>query len=436
MSSSTNGYNWAIAFRISVGGQRLRVDTPVPKIPEVVKQEPRQRPNLRVLMLDPAGSSVQVTHNLSNHLGKLGCTVHVFTAPHWMRAVGDCQRGSYRARIVFYRGTQLRSYAAVSRAATYFWRCVRLVQHIAAMLVVSSRARNFDLVHTQTLSVPLLDYIFLRMMARHTPLVCTVHELVPHNSKLRRLTGAALSAIYRTARLLFVYTDYTRNRLVTELGIAAEKIVTIPHGSTEHMLQLAGAPRRTEPEMPIVLFIGGIRRDKGLDILMQAAWHLRRKVPSFKIQVAGAPGFDLTTINRLITELGIQDLVEFRLGYVPEREFAAYLSNATVVALPYRRIEQSGVAIAACTFGKAIVATRCGGVEELVTSAGNGLLVPVDDPVALAEALALLLTDDEKRRRFEARSHNYTREILAWEPIAAQTLAGYQTVLKQSPNSK
>jgi hypothetical protein len=54
-------------------------------------------------------------------------------------------------------------------------------------------------------------------------------------------------------------------------------------------------------------------------------------------------------------------VVDFRLGYLAEQAFADYVSRATVVALPYRRIEQSGVAIAACTFGKAIVATRCGG---------------------------------------------------------------------------
>jgi glycosyltransferase involved in cell wall biosynthesis len=405
-----------------------------PRRAEMSKQPgPSARP-LRVLMLDAAGSSVQVTHNLANHLGELGCEVEVFTAPHWLRAVSACQPGSYRTRVVFYRGTQFQSYEARSAVAKHFWRIVRLIQHAAAMRAIYSMARHFDVVHTQILPVPLLDYFCLRLIARHTPVVCTVHELVPHGSRLQRFTGEVLKAIYRRASLLFVYTNHTRDRLVRQLGIAANKIVRIPHGNLEHMVELKGSTSYSEQPVPVILFIGGIRRDKGLDILIRAAGHLRKRVRSFKVCVAGTPGFDLSTIRKLVADLELQDLVDFHLGYLPEREFADYLSTATVVALPYRRIEQSGVAIAACTFGKAIVATRCGGVEELVTAARNGLLVPVDDPVALAEALAVLLVDHEKRRLFESRSFEYAREALSWEPIARQTTTGYRAAISARQN--
>jgi glycosyltransferase involved in cell wall biosynthesis len=382
---------------------------------------------LKVLILDPSASSVNSTYSLANHLSKLGCEVSVFTAPHWLRSVGSCSSHAYQTRIVFSRGTQIRSYEARSSAARLAWRVVRLAQHVWAMLGVCCVARKFDVIHTQIFFVPLLDYLAFRFMARHTPVVCTVHELVPHGSTFRRLTGMAFRAIYRLARVLFVYTDHTRDRLVSEYGIAADRIVRIPHGNAEYLLELKpDSSRCPAVQAPVILFLGGIRLDKGLDVLIRAAWHLRKQLPSFKVDIAGSPGFDITEVRSLVAELGLQDLVEFRLAFLKESEFAAHLSRATVVALPYRRIEQSGIAIAACTFGKAIVATRCGGLEELVNAAGNGLLVPVDDPVAFAEALAMLLLDEKKRKVCELNAANYARTALAWQPIALKTIASYE----------
>lgn len=382
-------------------------------------------------MLEPAASSVQVTHNLCNHLVKVGCEVHVFTAPRWLLTTSALGKGTpYHLHICFYRRTQLRSYQAQTALASLFWRLIRLAQHVWAMIAISLGASAFDVVHTQILPVPCFDYFCLRFIARRTPVVCTVHELVPHSSKYRRLTGAFFLRIYRDARLLFVYTDYTRNRLV-QLGIAPEKILKIPHGNLEHLLTLKQPPASAAASdaPPVVLFIGGIRQDKGLDTLIKATAHLRQKIGNLKLQVAGAPGPHIGGILKLVQDLNLQDVIDFRLGYLTEQEFADYLGQATVVALPYRRIEQSGVAIAACTFGKAIVATRSGGVAELVTEAGNGLLVPMDDSISFAEALKLLLRDENKRRLFELRSAEYAQGTLSWGPIAAKTVEAYRVAI-------
>jgi glycosyltransferase involved in cell wall biosynthesis len=381
-------------------------------------------------MLDPAGSSAQVSHSLCKHLSELGCDVHVFTAPHWLRVSGA--NTTYRKRICFYRGTQMRSYNAQNAVYRMFWRIVRLMQHVWAMISICVIARKFDVVHTQILPLPAFDYFCLRVIAHRTPVVCTVHELVPHQSKYRRFTGACFGAIYRLARVLFVYTEYTGNRLVAELDIPREKVLKVPHGSLERLLDMKPNPVPSpSDEPPVVLFVGNIRADKGVDILIKAASYLRGKVPSFRLQIAGTPGIDVTALRDSALELGLQDCVEFHLGFLPEQEFAAYLSRATVVALPYRRIEQSGVAIAACTFGKAIVATRCGGLEELITEADNGLLVPIDDPIAFAEALATLILDGERRKACERRSKEYADTTLSWAPIASKTVAGYRIAMGQ-----
>jgi glycosyltransferase involved in cell wall biosynthesis len=381
-------------------------------------------------MLDPAGSSAHVSHSLCNHLSELGCDVHVFTAPHWLRVSGSTT--AYQKNICFYLGTQMRSYDARNAVYRMFWCIVRLMQHVWAMVSICVIARKFDVVHTQILPLPAFDYLCLRLIAHRTPVVCTVHELVPHRSKYRRFAGACFGAIYRLARVLFVYTEYTGNKLVAELGVPREKVLRVPHGSLEGLLETGPNPTpSSSEEPPVVLFVGNIRADKGLDTLIKAASCLRGKVPSFRLQIAGTPGIDVAALHDSAMELGLESFVEFHPGYLPEREFARYLSRATVVALPYRRIEQSGVAIAACTFGKAMVATRCGGLEELITEADNGLLVPIDDSIAFAEALATLILDGEKRRACERRSKHYADTTLSWKPIALKTVAGYGIAMGQ-----
>lgn len=386
------------------------------------------RVGLKILMLDPSGSSVNSTHNLCNHLAQLNCEIEVYTAPHWLRITGDEQKGAYRKRIAFYRGTQLRSYGARTAVAKFSWRVFRLFQHLFAMLKICWIASEFDIVHTQILPVPVLDFLCLWVISKRTSVISTVHELVPHGSRFRKLTGLAFKNIYRLASVLFVFADCTRDRLISECDIPVQRIVKIPHGNAEHMLAYKEASSANAAP-PTILFLGGIRLDKGLDVLLQAAAILYKKFPDFKVQVAGTPGFDMTAIHNLISSLGLDGHVHLHLGFVPEPTFAKYLQEATVVALPYRRIEQSGIAVAACTFGKAIVATRCGGLEELVSEAGNGLLVPIDDPVTFADALFVLLTDSDRRRACEARSAAYANEVLSWNSIASKTLTAYQSTV-------
>lgn len=383
-------------------------------------------------MLDPSGSSVQVTHNLCNYLAEQGCQVDVFTGPHWRRAEKTSPVVRYQSHVTFYKRTQLRSYAARGFPNRLFWKMMRLGSHAWSMLRIWLLARRFDVVHVQFLPLPVFDYLCLRFISGRAPVVCTVHEVVPHDARFRRMSAFVFRAIYRHARILFAHTEATQTKLIHDYGIDPSRIVRIEHGNLEHLLDPTVQYNGNSRSHPLtILFLGQIRRDKGLDVLVEAAAMLRQRVPAFRLQIVGAPGFDLSSIRRQIQERGLEDLVEFHLAYVSDPEFAKYLMNATVVALPYRRIEQSGVAVAACTLGKAIVATRCGGLQEMVEQAGNGLLVPIDDACALAEALETVLTDPEKRSFFEASSTRYAQTVLSWKPIAEKTVSGYRAAINQ-----
>jgi len=383
---------------------------------------------IKVLMLDPPASVCAVTHNLCNALADLGCEVHVFTGPDWTQSAGRCATRKYQLRIAFYRDARLAHAAARSRIARLFWRGARAISHLWAMAKLWTVIRQFDVIHVQWLPVPELDLVWLWLVSKRAPVFYTVHNQLPHHGRATLRIPLLWLLLYRIPRTLFVHTHHTALGLVDRFGVSPERIVEIRHGNMQHLLELRPSVEPTRPAAAgeaVILILGQIRPEKGLDVLLRAADYLRRRVPNFRVLVVGRPMVDMRPYFELVQRLGLSGVVEFRLGYIEEDALPAWLERATVVALPYRAIDQSGIAVAACTLGKALVATRCGGLEELVRDADNGILVPVDDAQRLAAAIGDVLCDEGRRRRYEANSLKYARETLSWQPIAETTLATY-----------
>ncbi len=384
---------------------------------------------MNVLMVNPSFSGGGYTHNLCNALVDAGCHVELYTGPHFLRASRGWARIAYVPRIRFYRWTQLRSYR--SRRARHLWRALRLGGHLWAMTRLLAESSRFDVVHLHFPPLPQLDAWWMAALARRVRLVHTVHNLFPHDAPRTPTLEHALQRIYRSCHALIVHTDFTARGLQLEFGIEPRKIVHLPHGNLSQFLDQRGAPspqalRLEHAGTPLVLMFGELRPTKGVDVLLRAAALLKSRGLPFRVLIAGMSGPAAEPSLALARQLELGGTVEFRIGYIEEEQVPAYFAAASVVALPYRAIDQSGVAVAAATLGRAIVATRVAGLAELVEGAKNGLLVPVDDPAALADALERVLTNPALRQEFETNSRRYAATALAWGPIAERTLAVYR----------
>jgi glycosyltransferase involved in cell wall biosynthesis len=237
--------------------------------------------------------------------------------------------------------------------------------------------------------------------------------------------------IFRLSKILIAHSKYVRDGLISEFGIEPAKIVEVPLGNMSHLLAFRKSRHENSNQagsLPVVLFFGQIRENKGLDIMIEALPLVVGKIPNVKLQVVGFPVVNMKSYYDMARSLGIMSHIDFRLGYVEENEIPAYFESASVVALPYKTIGQSGVAVAACTFGKAIVATRCGGLVELVEEAKNGILVPVGDSASLAEAISKILLDGGLRKTYEKNSRVYAETQLSWSLIADKTIELYKEV--------
>jgi glycosyltransferase involved in cell wall biosynthesis len=148
---------------------------------------------------------------------------------------------------------------------------------------------------------------------------------------------------------------------------------------------------------PIIVNVGTLRRVKGQDVLLEAFARLRESFPSARLRLVG-DGNDRDALTARAERLGVRDRVVF-CGWCDREEVRRLLKTSTVFAYPSRS-EGFGLALLeAMAAGLPVVATRVGGIPDVVASSNSAQLVPPESPGALADALAGLLSDSDRRRR-------------------------------------
>jgi len=403
----------------------------------------RRHRGLRVLMLNPSSGAPAYTHNLCDALVHAGCEVELFTSPQFARASRCWREITYTPRIAFYRRTQQPSYHA-GRLTRPAWQLLRLAGHLTSLARLTRAVGRYDVLHLHFPPVVPVDARWLQLIRQRIPVVLTVHNLWPHRSRRDARDRQRLQRLYHACHQLIAHTEDTVLGLIDEFGVPPEHIARIPHGNFR---QFRNQARVSVPGLdnlaartPTILMFGELRPSKGADVLLRAAATLRNRGLVFRVVLAGAPYAptppycDLPReLRDLAHELDIEDRVMFHFRYVEEEEVPSFLEAASVVALPYRAIDQSGAAIAALTMGRPIVATRIAGLAELVERGECGLLAAVDDVESLASALERLLTDDGLRQRCATNARRYADTALAWEPIAERTIEVYRKAATASP---
>jgi glycosyltransferase involved in cell wall biosynthesis len=156
---------------------------------------------------------------------------------------------------------------------------------------------------------------------------------------------------------------------------------------------------RTAPaEQPTIVFAGRLVREKGVEVLLRAIAKVVAQVPEVQLLVAGM-GPEQERLARLAASLGLSSHVSW-LGHLSQPEMERRFAGAWVQVVPSLWAEPFGmVAAEAMMRGTAVVATRAGGLVEIVQDEVTGLLVPPGDVEALAGALLRLVRDPERVER-------------------------------------
>ena len=164
----------------------------------------------------------------------------------------------------------------------------------------------------------------------------------------------------------------------------------------------------------VILFFGYVRPYKGLRDLLEAL-RVARGDAWDQLYVVGEFYEPRDRYDAALQDPALQGKVKVVDRYVPNEEVADYFAAADLVALPYRSATGSGIAQIAFGAGVPVIATRTGGLEEVVEEGVSGLLVPPSDPRALARAIERYFGEDLGPRLREGVAA--ARGCFTWEAL-------------------
>ncbi len=211
---------------------------------------------------------------------------------------------------------------------------------------------------------------------------------------------------------------------LAEKGINPNKITVLGAGvAVEELAKADGRSWRTAHQLadePIIAFVGQQVAHKGIDTLLQAMPDIWQQLPAARLVIAGKPTSYSQTIRTLLADLPEAQRPHVLLLDSPaEVEKNGLLAACDVLALPSRH-ESFGMVLAeAWACRKPVVGGRVGGVAALVDDEEDGLLVPVSDAEALAQALLRLLQNPALRHKMGAAGQKKVESRYTWAAVTA-----------------
>jgi glycosyltransferase involved in cell wall biosynthesis len=379
----------------------------------------------RVVMVEfpPAGGLFQFAVQLGEGLARRGHDVDVLTGP----------RPELRSREPHCRISPVLAtwHPHDEKPPPAWWRKLRRVvragQHVLAWVQVVAllAVRRPDVVMWSAWRFP-VDGWGVQVVRRVLPnaqLVMVAHEPRPlveqggGDGAAYRDSGLltrALAGAYAVVDHVHVLGEQTR-RVLLDTWPTRATVTVIPHG--DERIYPADSVKPVSGTGPDVLTFGTITAYKGIAVLLDAWPHVTARVPEATLRVVGplSADIDATDLDRRARAVGAQ----VHTGYVAVEDVPTVFDPARVVALPYLRSSQSGVAHLAQTFRRPVVASRVGDIPAVVNDGVTGLLVEPGDPVALANALVELLGDPGLAERLGDAGERLLAAGSSWDEVAA-----------------
>jgi glycogen synthase len=196
--------------------------------------------------------------------------------------------------------------------------------------------------------------------------------------------------------------------------------------------ELAPAPLPWAP--PVLLFVGRLHPQKGIETLLEAFARLAPHRPELSLILAGG-GPLREALEQRAAALGIAERARF-VGWVTPELVQPLMNQATIVVMPSRDEGLPLVGLQAAELARPLVATAAGGLADLVHHERTGLRVPVDDDAALAAALDRLLGDPALAERLGRAAREHVLRDFSWEACVNGYAELYQRLVQAWPAAR
>jgi glycosyltransferase involved in cell wall biosynthesis len=317
--------------------------------------------HMRVVLVGPTsphrGGIVHYTHSLANALSNQGIHVELLTYvrlfPRMLSHDPDPSKEPLPLT------SDVRVHRILHWGNPRSWRAAAEV------------GRGAEILHLQSWTgflAPSMGAVAEYLRKGGTRVIVTLHNIRPHE-KLHRALMPLTRRLAKRADQVIVHSPTLAQLAQARLAIPKTMLTVIPHGRYDFdRNRFDQMNARLQLRLPgdkiLLLCFGTIRDYKGIDTALEV---LALLPPKIHLVIAGEPWVSWEHYDQLIERLGIRDRVHLDLRYIPDEETEIYYRAADVCLLPYKDFEgQSGQALTAAAFGLPIVASRVGGLQDLI----------------------------------------------------------------------
>ena len=282
------------------------------------------------------------------------------------------------------------------------------------------------------------SYILELLKNLKKPLVTNLHTV---QESLNEEQARILKEICERSEFVFVMSRKSADLLVNLFGVSSDKIVFVYHGTPDVPFM---DPDFLKPQFNlegrrVILTFGLIGPGKGIEVGIEAISLIAKDFKDVAYIVLGAthPNIRLRSgeqyrdnLINLARSKGIEDNVIFYNKFVDINELTNFILLSDIYMTPNLSREQavSGTLSYAIACGKAIISTPYDYAKEMLAK-GRGLLVPYEDPHALAKYLSLLLSDQKERDKLRKNAYEFGRQMI-WKEVAKVYLQTFKHALE------
>ena len=413
---------------------------------------------MRLVIVEPRGSGgmIHYAYQLCNAMAEIGEDVMLITAkeyeldgyPHKFQVnkflnlwshIDPLQTAITSNRLDAVLRKILRSVRRVFRGIRLFAEWIKLTRYLLRL--------QPDIVQFGEIEFP-FESLFLNYLKSQGLIISQVcHEFEPRERSanlLVRINNYLLLNVFRAFSVMFFHSTSNKDRFLSLYpDISSSNFHIIPMGNGQ-IFPVSGNMIDLQKDLikryqindndRIVLFFGNITPSKGVPDLLQAFVDVHAKDKNARLIIAGKPlkYLDVDALVDSASVLGIEAVTMFDMRYLPMDEVAPLLALATVVVYPYVSSTQSASIQAAYAVGKPVVATRVGGLPDIVEDGQSGFLVSPSSPSELSAAILKITQDEKLAQKMGLYAKTLSETRFAWEPIATQIINIYKAYLRSA----
>lgn len=258
-------------------------------------------------------------------------------------------------------------------------------------------------------------------------LIWTVHNVLPHDCQYLATEIELRNIICIAASKIHIHSASSLSEIQKQLNVPVEKVAVVPHGNYvgvyPNSITREEARKHFDfsPEQTVFLFLGQIRKYKGIDDLIIAFNQVQQRFPETHLIIAGK-SVDEINFEELNVEHKVRANITSIERYILDHELQLFFNAADFTVLPYKNILTSGSLLNAMSFSCPVIAPRVGMTEEIIKDGHNGYLYELTSIQSLLEAMMQMTTLEPKKKSELRKQALSSIRHLTWQTTASQII--------------